>query len=414
MYAKKPVPSSASMTIANKWSKAGNEAINLITTRITERVFQEVVSAVTIEKDNLLWAKIEEQYTSKRAVNRGHNRGPSRIIVLIPTCKARGDTNLHQFIKNLTLNEDIIEKPEKILTRLQDLAHLNTLDCKQRLAALTALVSSGVEPHKIIYYCAKGKHNKKFSTHRKEDFWTKNPHLRPPRREKKLRHFNPTAHFTIAQALITHLDQYLIIDCRATHHMFNDLKPFTSSLKTTNIRVATGDANSDLTALGIGTLKILRNNKTLTLENCLYVPRLKCNLISLLELFEKELTVKQEEDTFTLILQGKEILNGKIINKLMISSYTIPTTLLTGPNSIPWHKRLGHPSLAVLKLLGIEADKKDCLICETRKSHKLPFEHHFEQAFYPLDCVHMDVVGPVTPPSVSGNCYFLTIVNQES
>ncbi|MBW0535433.1 hypothetical protein O181_075148 [Austropuccinia psidii MF-1] len=165
--------------------------------------------------------------------------------------------------------------------------------------------------------------------------------------------------------------------------MFNNLKPLTSSLKTTNIRMATGDANSDLMALGIGTVEILSNNKTLTLKNCLYVPCLKFNLISLLELFKKELTVKREKDTFTLTSQGKEILNSKIINKLMISPYTIPTALLTSSNNIPWHQRLGHPSPAVLKLLGIVADKKDYLICKTSKSHKLPFKHHFEQALYP-------------------------------
>ncbi|MBW0494470.1 hypothetical protein O181_034185 [Austropuccinia psidii MF-1] len=449
---KKPVPSAASTTIANKWSRASFEAINLITTRVTERVFQEVVNAVTIEKDNLLWAKIEEQYASKRALNRGRvwmdwqrcfydgnlqnyiylcrklMMELEAVSIVVPPellsysllGKLGGDTSLHQFIKNLTLNEDVIEKPEKILTRLQDQAHLNTLDCNQHSAAPTALVSSGFESHKLIYYCAKGKHNKKCSTHKKEDCWTENPHLRPPRREKKRLHFNPTAHLTTAHALIAHIDQqqpknqHLVINCRATHHMFNDFKPFTSSLKTTNIRVATGDANSDLTALGIGTVEILSNNKTLTLKNCLYVPHLKCNLISLLELFKKELTVKREKDTFTLTSQGKEILNGKIINKLMISPYTIPTALLTSSNNIPWHERLGHPSPAVLKLLGIVADKKDCLICEKSKSHKLPFKHHFEQALYPLDCVHMDVVGPVTPPSVSGNRYFLTIVDQAS
>ncbi|MBW0467473.1 hypothetical protein O181_007188 [Austropuccinia psidii MF-1] len=283
------------MTIDNKWSKASYEAINLITTRITERVFREVVNTVTIEKANLLWAKIEEQYASKRGVNRGrvwmdwkrsfYNgnlqnyinlcRKPmmelKAVSIVVPPKllsysllgKLGGDTNLHQFVKNLTLNKDIIEKPEKILTRLQDLAHLNTLDCKQQSAARTALVSSGVEPHKIIYYCATGKHNKECSTHRKEDCWTKNPHLRPPRREKKRQNFNPTAHFTTAQALITHLhqqkpkNQHLVIDCGATHHIFNDLKPFTSSLKTTNIHVATGDTNSGLTVLGIGTVKIL-------------------------------------------------------------------------------------------------------------------------------------------------------------
>ncbi|MBW0543220.1 hypothetical protein O181_082935 [Austropuccinia psidii MF-1] len=292
----KPVPGDASTTIAHKWSKASYEAINPITERITEGVFQEVFNAETIEKTNLLWVKIEEQYSLKRTVNRGHvwmdwqrrvyNGNLQNYIDL------SGDTNLNQFVKNLTLNKDNIEKQEKILTRLQDLAHLNTLYCKQS-AAPTALVSSGVEPHKIIYYCTKGKHNKKFSTHRKEDCWTKNPHLRPLRREKKHQHFNPTAHFTTSQALITHLDQqkpknqHLVIDGRATHHMFNDLRPFTSSLKTTNICVATGDSKIGLTAFGIGTVKILSNNNTLTLENCLYIPCLKFNLISLLELFKK-------------------------------------------------------------------------------------------------------------------------------
>ncbi|MBW0585818.1 hypothetical protein O181_125533 [Austropuccinia psidii MF-1] len=120
--------------------------------------------------------------------------------------KLGGDTNLHQFVENLTLNEDIIEKPEKILTRLQDLANLNAVYCKKQSTTPTALISSGGEPHKIIYYCAKGKHNDKCSTHKKEDCWTENPHLRPPRREKKCRHFNPTAHFTMAQARATYLE----------------------------------------------------------------------------------------------------------------------------------------------------------------------------------------------------------------
>ncbi|MBW0511185.1 hypothetical protein O181_050900 [Austropuccinia psidii MF-1] len=74
----------------------------------------------------------------------------------------------------------------------------------------------------------------------------------------------------------------------------------------------------------------------------------------------------------------------------------------------------GHPSAAALKLLGIEANKNNCLICKADKSHKQPFNSHFEQALNTLDCVHMEIVGPVTPSSVSGNHYFLTIVYQAS
>ncbi|MBW0465264.1 hypothetical protein O181_004979 [Austropuccinia psidii MF-1] len=68
---KKSPPEDASTCAGNKWSKASYEAINLITTRLTERVFQEVVNITTIEKANLLWAKIEVEYASKRVVNRG-------------------------------------------------------------------------------------------------------------------------------------------------------------------------------------------------------------------------------------------------------------------------------------------------------------------------------------------------------
>ncbi|MBW0516534.1 hypothetical protein O181_056249 [Austropuccinia psidii MF-1] len=360
----KPVPGDASTSIINKWSRASYEAFNLITTRITERVFQEVEEKLT--------------YTN--------------------------------------LDEDIINKPEKILTRLQDLAHLNNVDCKTQSTTPTALISSGGEPHKVIYYCAKGKHNDKCSKHKKEDCWTENPHLRPPRREKKRQHFNPTAHFTMGQALTTYPRQQqpssrqLIIDCGTTHHMLNNLQLFSSDLRPASIEVATGDVNSNLTALGIGTVKIISDNKILTFKNCLYVPRLKCNLISLMELFKEELTVNRKDDTFKLVSQGKEILRGKIINKLMTRTYSVPTS----SDKTPWNNRLGHPGPAVLKLLGISTNKNNCLICEVNKSHKQSFNNHFEPALNVLDCVHMDVVGPVTPPSVSGNRYFLTIVDQAS
>ncbi|MBW0482660.1 hypothetical protein O181_022375 [Austropuccinia psidii MF-1] len=96
----------------------------------------------------------------------------------------------------------------------------------------------------------------------------------------------------------------------------------------------------------------------------------------------------------------------------MISTYSISTTLFTSSEKTPWNDRLGHTCPSVLKLLGIETDKNNCLICKTRKSHKLPFNNYFEKALNTLDCVHMDIVGPITPPLVSSNCYFLTIIDQ--
>ncbi|MBW0502342.1 hypothetical protein O181_042057 [Austropuccinia psidii MF-1] len=213
---------------------------------------------------------------------------PAELLSYSLLGKLGGDTNLHQFVENITLNEDIIENPEKILTRLQDLAHLNSAEKMPQNHSSMALLSNVEEPHKIVYYCVKGKHNLKCTTHKKEDCWSENPHLRPPRREKKHRHFDATAHLTIAQALMTTpkplqpREDQLILDCGVTHHMFNSLKPFVNTLKATRIHMATGDANSKLSAVGIGTVKILNHNNTLTLQYCLYAPNLKCNLISLL------------------------------------------------------------------------------------------------------------------------------------
>ncbi|MBW0578627.1 hypothetical protein O181_118342 [Austropuccinia psidii MF-1] len=119
--------------------------------------------------------------------------------------KLGGDTNLHIFVENLTLNVDIIEKPEKILTRLHDLAHLKNLICKLQLYFPTSLVSSGVEPQKTIFYCENGNTTRNSQQRKKEYFWTKDTHLRPPRRQKKCNQFNPTAHFTTAQAFMMHL-----------------------------------------------------------------------------------------------------------------------------------------------------------------------------------------------------------------
>ncbi|MBW0476501.1 hypothetical protein O181_016216 [Austropuccinia psidii MF-1] len=61
----------ASTSSSNWWTKASFEAIYVITSRITERVFREIINSETIENSHLLWSKISEQYSSKRAVNRG-------------------------------------------------------------------------------------------------------------------------------------------------------------------------------------------------------------------------------------------------------------------------------------------------------------------------------------------------------
>ncbi|MBW0536559.1 hypothetical protein O181_076274 [Austropuccinia psidii MF-1] len=447
----KSIASDASTSAVNKWTKASFEAINLITTRITERVFREVINSETIENSRELWSKIAEQYASKQAVNRGRvwmdwqrcfydgnlqnyidtcrklMMEPDAVSILVPNellsysllGKLGGNSNLSQFVENLIFNEDIIEKSLLILSRLQDFANHNHHSPDRNESTSTALTTLSDEPHKIVFYCGNGKHNRKCTTHKREECWAENPHLRPSRKDKKRKN-NPSAHLSIVQALITLSESthptsdQVVIDCGATHHMFNNTKFFSNQPRSVRSEVATGDSQSHLIATGIGKVTLICNGKTLNLENCLLVPGLKCNLISMLELFKNQLTVNRQEKTFSLTSKQEVLLTGEIINRLMYINYELPTVFLTIAEKHPWHNRLGHPGPAVLKTLGLPNIETSCHICEISKIHRLPFNHHFDPAQNPMDSIHIDLVGPITPASLSGFKYLLTIVDQSS
>ncbi|MBW0532680.1 hypothetical protein O181_072395 [Austropuccinia psidii MF-1] len=449
---KKLVTSDASTSTVNNWTRASFEAINLITTRITERFFRDVINSETIENSQELCSKITEQYAFKQAVNRGQvlmdwqqcfydsnlqNYIDTRqnlmmeldsVSIIVPNellsysllGKLGGNPNLSQFVESLIFNKDIIEKPQSILSRLQDFASHNQHSSRGKETMLTALTTSLDEPHKIIYSCSNGKNNNKCTTHGKAECWAESPHLRPNRKEKKCNN-SPASHLSMVQALTTlsstqqPSSNQIFINCGATHHMFNSTKFFMGQIKPISSEVKTGDSQSKLKALGIGEVKLRCNEKTLKLENCLFVSNLKCNLVSMLKLFKNRHIVHQQKNNFSLITNGKTLLNGEIINQLMNIKYDLPTTFLTAASgTLPWHGRLGHPGPAVLKGLGLSNTEIPCLICETNKYHLLAFNHHFTPASKSLDSIHINVVGPITPPSISGFGYLLTIVDQST
>ncbi|MBW0545107.1 hypothetical protein O181_084822 [Austropuccinia psidii MF-1] len=275
----------------NKWKMASFEAINLIIIRITKRVFRKVVNSETIENSHSLWTKIPEKYNGKTDAN------------------------------TVTTNNGSNTKKEH---------------------DSSAFITSFEEPHKIIFFCSHGKHNKRCTTYKKEYFWEENPHLRPSRLEKERKN-NPEAHLSIAQALMkiggpsvpTH--EQVVVDCGATHNMFNSPKFFHKQFKKVDSKVATGDSNSQLLAQGIGTVQLEFKGQNMNLRNCPNLPKLKFNLISMLGLFKDSLTIQEIDNTFSLILNNKKLLKGQINNRLMHIAYNLRTTLLTTLDKKLWH-----------------------------------------------------------------------------
>ncbi|MBW0510199.1 hypothetical protein O181_049914 [Austropuccinia psidii MF-1] len=133
----------ASTSSSNWWTKASFDSINVVTSRITERVFREIINSETIKNSHLLWSKTSEQYASQRAVNRGRvwmnwqrcffdgNLQnyvdnfrklmmeldavsiviPNELLSYLLLGKLGGNPHLSQFVETLIFNEDIIEKP---------------------------------------------------------------------------------------------------------------------------------------------------------------------------------------------------------------------------------------------------------------------------------------------------------------
>ncbi|MBW0501515.1 hypothetical protein O181_041230 [Austropuccinia psidii MF-1] len=89
-----------------------------------------------------------------------------------------------------------------------------------------------------------------------------------------------------------------------------------------------------------------------------------------------------------------------------------PKSLVTTVVDDLWHKRLGHPGRVPVRAMGLPSHNLPCHTCDLTKIHQLPFKDQFEHISHPIDCVHIDLVGPISPASISSSCYFLTIVDQ--
>lgn len=61
----------ANATTIKKWNKASYEAVGIITSRINQTVFIEVMNSKTEDNACLLCTKINSQYASTTALNRG-------------------------------------------------------------------------------------------------------------------------------------------------------------------------------------------------------------------------------------------------------------------------------------------------------------------------------------------------------
>ncbi|MBW0471115.1 hypothetical protein O181_010830 [Austropuccinia psidii MF-1] len=194
--------------------------------------------------------------------------------------------------------------------------------------------------------------------------------------------------------------------------MSNSKILFSTLDKIPPLRISTGDSSSSLVAEGMGIVNLTCEEATLSLKNCLYVPKLNFNSVSLLTLFQDKIIITRKDNSFSLDYNNILFLKGKIFSNILIVKYSNPKSLLTTKRESLWNNWLGNPWDGSLKHMGLPTNSLSCQTCLTNKAHQLPLNDDFYLVHHPLDCLHINLVGPISPLLVLGFLYFLTMVDQ--
>jgi len=216
-------------------------------------------------------------------------------------------------------------------------------------------------------------------------------------------------------------------DSAASRHMSHRLDWFTTFCKNDEKETAVqiGDS-SCIEVEGHGTIEVLALVKgqwePRTVEDVLYVPKLKKNLFSVGATTNKNLKVVFKDNKME--VYGKRLLAVGIKQtnqcyKMLFKTASKPQANVSTTDSIMlWHERLGHVNFKTLKemvgnglLSGIKTKSIDglfCEACQNGKIHRSPFQKiSKERTSKPGEVIHMDVCGKMTHSSIGGSNYFV-------
>jgi hypothetical protein len=160
------------------------------------------------------------------------------------------------------------------------------------------------------------------------------------------------------------------------------------------------------------------------LKNALYVPNLQKKLLSVAELCQAEnCQVVFDKRGFSAVKDAKVIMQGKLeqgLYKLDEDQAKREEVNIVEEKKL-WHERMGHLSgenLEKLKKFEMVEDMQikenseafNCPICPLGKHarKRISKELKEDEVKEIGDRIHTDVVGPITPETAGGNCYFVS------
>ena len=243
----------------------------------------------------------------------------------------------------------------------------------------------------------------------------------------------------VEACLVENFNDKWIIDSGATNHVCYSLQWFKHSTSIEEGQRYLKLGNVELISVkAIGPVVLfLENNRTLCLEDCLFVPDFKRNLVSVSCLVEHGLTL-QFNSPVSIRSKSFFICFGDLMNNIYFLSplsYDINAIEIVqnehnhlakkrkvSNETYLWHLRLGHINpnrihglvkSGILNSLAFEHIPM-CESCLEGKMTKRPFKAKGYRATKPLELVHTDVCGPMRVQARGGYEDFVTFTDDYS
>lgn len=231
------------------------------------------------------------------------------------------------------------------------------------------------------------------------------------------------------------------VDSGCSDHLVSDLNVFSDYHEfkiPKKISVAKGGVYLEAKGIGnIDAVSFVKNVKvSCQIKNVYYCPDVKKNLMSVSKLENNGLTVTFAHNEVKATIKDRVVMIGKKEGSLYLvnmrvensANYSIHNSLNYKDNLIDlWHRRLGHLGIQNLKQLGkshlVEGmgklsvldntnfEKLSCEPCIMGKMTRQPFNGKGYRANKPLEVVHTDVCGPISPTTWDGFRYFVTFLD---
>ncbi|KAL4348199.1 hypothetical protein GQ457_17G003570 [Hibiscus cannabinus] len=221
------------------------------------------------------------------------------------------------------------------------------------------------------------------------------------------------------------------LDNCASNHMCGRKEWFVELDEKVRGRVIFGD-DSHAEVKGKGKVMITqKNGEKKFITDVYYVPAMKSNIISLGQLLEKGYEVQMKNRSLS--LKNK---NGELVVQVDMTRNRLFTIDIESgevkcmktaikDDSWLWHLRYGHLGFSGMKLLlkakmvnglpEINPPNQLCEACIKGKQHIQSFEVGKSwRARRPLEIIHTDIAGPFDIPSLGGNRYYLTFIDDYS